>query len=49
MEVCQVFVICKDLDGEGGTMEIMSPRLQSTDDGEELFVVDVIISFGRDE
>ena len=25
MEVCQVLVICKDLDGEEGTVEIMPP------------------------
>ena len=25
MEVCQVFVVCEDLDGERGAMEVMSP------------------------
>ena len=48
-EVRQVLVIHKDLDGEGGTMEIMSPRLQGTNDGKEFSVIDVIISFCSDE
>ena len=34
IEVCQVLVICKDLDGEGGAMEVVSPALQGVDDGE---------------
>ena len=48
-EVCQVLVICKDLDREGEAMEIMSPGFQGTDDCEKLSVVDIIVSFCRDE
>ena len=48
-EVRQVLVICEDLDEEWGSMEVMSPGLQGMDDGEELPVVDVIVSFCRDE
>ena len=48
-EVCQVLVVCKDLDGEGGSVKIVSPGFQSVDDCEEFSVVDVIVSFSRDE
>ena len=48
-EVRQVLMICEDLDGEGGAMEIMSPRLQSADDGKELPIIDIVIPFCRDE
>ena len=48
-EIRQVLVICKDLDGEGRAMEIMSPRLQGTDDGKKLSVVDVVIVLRWDE
>ena len=48
-EVRQVLVICEDLNGERGTVEVMSPRLQGMDDGKELPVVDVIIAFCWDE
>ena len=48
-EVCQVLVICEDLDGEGGSMEVVPPGFQGTDDCKELSVVNVIVSFGWDE
>ena len=48
-EVCQVLVICEDLDGEGRSMKIVSPGFQSTDDCKEFPVVDVVVSFCRDE
>ena len=48
-EVCQVLVICEDLDGEWGSVEVMSPGFQSADDGKELPVVDVIVLFCSDE
>ena len=32
-EVGEVFVVGEDLDGEGGSMEVVSPRFQGTDDG----------------
>ena len=49
MEVGQVLVVSKDLDGEGRAVEVVSSRLQSTDDSEEFPVVDVIIVFCKDE
>ena len=49
MEVCQVLVICEDLDRKGGSMEVVSPGLQDVDDGEELSVIDIVISFCWDE
>ena len=48
-EVRQVLVICEDLDGERGSMEIVSPGFQGADDGKELSVVDVVVSFGWDK
>ena len=48
-EVHQVLVICKDLDGKGGTMKVMPPGLQGMDDGKELLVIDVIIPFCWDK
>ena len=49
MEVCQILVVCKDLDGERGTMEIVSPGFQSVDDCKELSVIDVVVLFCRDK
>ena len=49
MEVCQVLVICEDLDGEGGSVEIMSLGLQGMDDCKKLLVIDVVVSFCWDE
>ena len=48
-EVCQVLVVGEDLDGEQGSVEVMSPGFQGTDDCEKLSVVDIIVSFCRDE
>ena len=44
-EVHQVFVVDKDLDRERGSMEIMPPELEGTDDCEEFKIIDVIIVF----
>ena len=48
-EVQQVFVVSKHLYEERGSIEIVSPRFQDTDDSKEFSVIDVIISFYRDE
>ena len=48
-EVRQVLVICEDLYGEGGTVEVVSPGLQGADDHEEFSVINVIVSFSGDE
>ena len=48
-EVRQVLVVGKDLDGEGGSMEVMLPGLQGSDDSKELSVIDVVVSFSWDE
>ena len=48
-EVRQVLVICKDLDGKQGSVEIMSPGFQSTDNGKELPVVDIVVPLCGDE
>ena len=49
MEIHQVLVICEDLDGERGAMEIVLPRLQGMDNGEELPVIYIIVAFCWDE
>ena len=49
MKVCQVLVVSEDLDREGGSMEVMPLGLQGADDCKELPVVDVVVSFSRDE
>ena len=48
-EVHQVFVVSKDLNREGGSVKVMSPGFQSTDDCEEFSVIDIIVSFSWDE
>ena len=48
-EVHQVLVVREDLDGEEGSVEVVSPGLQSTDDCEEFLVIDVIVLFCWDE
>ena len=37
-------MIGKDLDGEGGTVEVMSPGLEGMDDSQEFSVKNVIVS-----
>ena len=48
-EVYQVLMVCKDLDGEWRSVKAMPLGLQSADDSEELPVIDVIVSFCRDD
>ena len=48
-EIGKILVVCEDLYGKGGTVEIVAPRLQGANDGEEFAVVNIIISFGRGE
>ena len=45
-EIGKVFVVGKDLYREGGTMEIMAPRFQGANDGEEFSVIDIVVPFG---
>ena len=49
MEVGEVFVVGEDLDREGGSVEVVAPRFQGTDDGEEFSVVNVVVPFCRGE
>ena len=49
MEVRQVLVVGKDLDGERGSVEVVPPRLQGTDNGKEFSVVDVVVMLCWDE
>ena len=42
-------MIGEDLDGEGGTMEVMSPGFEGTDDGQEFSVINIIVLFHWEE
>ena len=46
-EIGKVFVVSEDLYREGGTMEIVAPRFQGANDGEEFAVIDIIVPFSR--
>ena len=48
-EVCQVLVVGEHLHWKGGTVEIVSPRLQGSDNSKKLLIVDIIVLFCRDE
>ena len=48
-EVGKIFVVGEDLYREGGTMEVVTPRLQGTNNGEKLAIIDIVISFGGGE
>ena len=38
-------MISENLDGKGGTMEVMSPGLEGMDDCQEFSVIDIIVLF----
>ena len=38
-------MISENLDGKGGTMEVMSPGFEGTDDCQEFMVTDIIVPF----
>ena len=42
-------MVCKDLYGEWGPVEVVSPGFQGTDDGEEFPVINVVVLFCRRE
>ena len=44
-EVGKVLVVGEDLYGEGGTVEIVTPGFQGTNDGEEFAIIDVVVPF----
>ena len=49
VEIGKVLVVSEDLYREGGTVEIVAPRLQGANDGKEFSVINIIVSFGRGE
>ena len=49
MEIGKVLVVGEDLYGERRAMEIVAPRFQGANDGEEFVVIDIIVSFGGGE
>ena len=48
-EVGEVFVVGEDLDRKGRPMEVVSPRFQGADDGEEFSIVNVVVPLGWGE
>ena len=40
----KVFMICENLDGKGRSMEVMTSGFESTDNGKEFPIVNVIIA-----
>ena len=48
-EIGQVFVVGEDLYWKRGAMEVVTPRLQGANDGEEFTVVDIIVALRRGE
>ena len=42
-------MISENLDGKEGTVEVMSPGSEGTDDSKELMIVDVIILYCQRE
>ena len=48
-EIGKILVVGEDLHGEGGTMEIVAPRFQGTNDGKEFAVIDIVALFGGGE
>ena len=49
MEVGEVFVVGEDLDWERGSVEVVPPRFQGSDDSEEFSVVNVVVPFSWGE
>ena len=42
-------MVGEDLYRERGTMEVVMPGFQGTNDGEEFAVIDVVVALGRGE
>lgn len=46
-ERLQVFMVQEHFDSLGLAFELRSPFLEASDDGDEFFVIDLVVSFGR--
>jgi hypothetical protein len=44
-EVFQIFVVNDNVDRSSGTFKIMSPLLESLEDGQEFFIMSVVVKF----
>ena len=49
VEIGKILVVGEDLHRERGTMEIVAPRFQGTNDGKKFVVIDVIVPFDGGE
>ena len=45
----EVFVICENPDREWGAMKVVTPGFESTNNGEEFPIVNIIVTFCRGE
>ena len=48
-EVLKIFMIRDDLDRDFGAFQVVSPLMEGIKDGEEFFVVCVVVEFGTDK
>ena len=48
-EIDEVFVVGEDLYWEGGAVEVVAPRFQGANDGEEFAIIDIVVAFGGGE
>jgi hypothetical protein len=49
MKIFEIFVVCPDLYRVASSFEVMSPLLESSDDGKHLGIVYLIVSLDRIE
>ena len=42
-------MVGENLYRKGGAMEVVAPRLQGANDGEEFAIIDVVVALGRGE
>ena len=48
-EVLKIFMICNDLDWDFGAFQVVSPLMEGIEDGEEFFVMCIVVEFGADK
>ena len=48
-EVLKIFMIRNDLDQDFGAFQVVSPLMEGIEDGEEFFVVRIVVEFGDDK
>lgn len=46
-EILEIFVVSNDVNRSTGTFKVMPPRLEGIKNGEEVFIVSIVVEFGR--